>query len=119
MRINFRDNKHSVALTLDCIGHNPFSTAVSVHLRGINQLHAEINPQTQRRDFIGMCPFPFAHAPRALTQHGNARAIGKCDGFHFVIIFIIAFVCSQGREPCSENAMRQTQPVRLPLQNLR
>src|SRR5437879_4532972 len=60
MRINFLDNKHSVALTLDCIGHIPFSTAVSVHLRGINQLHAEINSQTQRRDFIGMCPFPLA-----------------------------------------------------------
>ena len=92
MRIRFGDDKYAIALTLDCICHHFFSAAVAVHLRGIDQRHAEINSQTQRRDFSRVRAFLFAHSPRALTQHGNARAIGKCDCFHFMLVLLIVIV---------------------------
>src|SRR5262249_13172957 len=40
-------------------------------------------------DFIRVRAFLFTHVPRALTQHGHALAIGKRDGFHFILFFVI------------------------------
>src|SRR5439155_9522651 len=94
--IDFRDNKHAVALTFDCVGHNLFCAAFAVHLCGVDQSHAEINSQTQSRDFLCVSTFLFTHAPRALTQDRNAFTIGKCNGLHFVLVFLTVIAAEQG-----------------------
>ena len=67
-RRHFRDNEHAIALTLDRGRHDFFRAAVAVNFRGIDQSHAEIDAQTQRRDLIRMRSFVLAHTPRPLTQ---------------------------------------------------
>jgi len=44
VRIHFGDNENAVALTLNRIGHDLFRAAFAVHLGGIDQSHAEIDP---------------------------------------------------------------------------
>ncbi len=75
MGIHLCHDKYTLALTFDRIGHNLFCAAFAVHFCGIDQAHAEINAQTQRRHFVRVCAFLFAHAPGALTQHGHALTI--------------------------------------------
>jgi hypothetical protein len=36
VRIHFRDDKHALALTFDCVGDDLFRVAVAVHLRGVD-----------------------------------------------------------------------------------
>src|SRR5216117_4621094 len=70
--IDFRENKYTLALTFDRIGHKLFCAAFAVHLGAVDQSHAEINSQTQRGDLIRICALVLAHSPRALTQDRNA-----------------------------------------------
>ena len=66
MRIRLGNNEHAIALILDRIGHNFFRAAVAVHLRGIDQCHAELDSESQGSDFILMrraCSRPCAMCP--------------------------------------------------------
>ncbi len=67
---------------MDRLGDNILRLAVAVHLGRVDQAHAKLDSQTQRCDFPGTRILPFAHAPVALSEHGDALAIGKYDGFH-------------------------------------
>ena len=75
MRIHFRDNENAIALTIDRVRHHFFRAAFAIHFRGIDQGHAEIDPQAQSRDLIRVRVLVLAHAPGALTQRRNNFAI--------------------------------------------
>jgi hypothetical protein len=76
MRINFRNYENTLVLSADGFGHYFLRSAIAVHLRGVDQVHAKLDPQTQRGDFSSALVTVFAHAPRALAKRGNAGAIG-------------------------------------------
>ena len=76
MRTNFRNHKHAVVLSADRFGDNLLRSAIAVHLRRVNQVDAKLDSQTQRCDFPGMRALALAHAPRALSKHRNALAVG-------------------------------------------
>lgn len=76
MRINFRNDKNSMALSVNRFSDNLLRPAVAVHLRSVNQTHAKLDSQTQRCDFPGTRTLALAHAPRALSQRRNTLAIG-------------------------------------------
>jgi hypothetical protein len=67
MRINLRNHKHALVLSVDRFGENLLRPAIAVHLRSVNQAHAKLDSQTQRCDFSGTHALAFAHAPRALS----------------------------------------------------
>jgi hypothetical protein len=76
MRINFRNHKNALVLSVDRFGDDLLRPAVAVHLRSVNQAHAKLDSQTQRCDFPGTRALAFAHAPRALSEHSNAVSVG-------------------------------------------
>jgi hypothetical protein len=88
MRIHFGDDEHAIALTVDCIRHDFFRAAFAVHLGGIDQSHAKINAQAQRRDFICVRVFVFTHSPCSLTERRYTRAIWQLKFFHSLSQFI-------------------------------
>jgi hypothetical protein len=61
---------------MDRFGDNLLRPAVAVHLRRVNQAHAKLDSRTQRCDFPGTRALALAHAPRALSEHWNALAVG-------------------------------------------
>jgi len=65
-----------MVLSVDRFGDNLLRSAVAVHLRRVNQVDAKLDSQTQRCDFPGMRALALAHAPRALSKHRNALAVG-------------------------------------------
>src|SRR5947208_3546308 len=69
-------------LSVDRFGNDLLRPAITVHLRSVNQAHAKLDSQTQRRDFSGTSALGFAHAPRALPEQRNALAVRECDGSH-------------------------------------
>ena len=82
MRVNFCNYKNALALILDRFCDDFLGSAVALYLRGVNQAHAELDSQTQRRDFPGTRPLTFAHPPRALSKGWNTLAIRQCDCFY-------------------------------------
>ena len=82
MRINFRNYENNRALPLDRFADNFLRTAVAVHLRSVNQTHAELDSQTQRFDFNRSVALVFAHAPGSLAERWNMHAIGQADRSH-------------------------------------
>ena len=77
MRIHLCNNEHAIALTFDCVGYNFLSAAFAVHLRGIDQRHAEVETELERGDLGGELAAPFAHAPCALAEHRHRPPGGK------------------------------------------
>src|SRR6185503_14394564 len=84
MRINLRNHKNVLVLSVDRFCDDFFCTAVAVHLRRINQAYAKLDSQTQRSDFFGTRVPAFAHAPTALAKRWNTRAIGQDDCSHII-----------------------------------
>ena len=54
--------------------------AAGIHLRRVDQRHAEIDAELQRRDLIGVAALVLAHLPGALAERRHAVARGKFDG---------------------------------------
>ena len=95
VRICLGNDEYIIAVTIDCVCDDFFRAAFAVHFGGIDQRHAELDSQTQRRDFIRVGTLLFAHAPRALTEDRNARAIGQFDSFHCDAVFQSYFAHEQ------------------------
>ena len=51
--------------------------AVAIHLGGVDQRHAEIEPGAQRLDLVRAARGMFRHLPGALTKDGNCFAAGR------------------------------------------
>jgi hypothetical protein len=82
VRVRFRNDEHAVALTRNCVRHNFFCAAITVHYRCIDQGHPELDSEMQSQDFIAMRMLVLAHAPRALAQSWDALASRDGNGFH-------------------------------------
>jgi hypothetical protein len=54
--------------------------AVAVHFRGVDQRHAEIETQPQRRDLLAAPPAVLAHRPGAPPERRHALAARKLRG---------------------------------------
>src|SRR5260370_7422792 len=79
------DEKHLVRASRDRRAHTLLGAAVGIHFRGIDQPHAEVETETQRRDLRFAPAAILAHHPGALPQRGHALAARKLrrrDRFH-------------------------------------
>ena len=52
LRQHLADDEHLVAATCDGFGHDPLGFAVAIHLGGIDQRHAEVEPELERCHFV-------------------------------------------------------------------
>jgi len=87
LRQHLADEENLVAPVHDRRADELLGTAVAVHFRGVDQVHAEIEAEAQRRNFLAAPPAIFAHAPGALPErwHGlAARKLRQRNGLHGV-----------------------------------
>ena len=82
VRESFADDEDALAPARDGIGHDFFSTALSVHLRRVDEREPELDSESQSGDFHSPGAFPFPHLPRALAKDGNAGAVRQGNRFH-------------------------------------
>ena len=72
--------KQLVAPPFDGLGDDLLGAAFAIELGGVDQRHAEIEPELKRRDlFVEGAP-AFAHAPGALAELRHCFAGRKRDG---------------------------------------
>ena len=62
------------------LGDHLLGAAIAVHLGGVDQRHAEIEPELQRRHLVLARPPAFAHMPGALAELRHFLAGGKRHG---------------------------------------
>ena len=68
------DDEAFVAPPLHGLGDDLLGAAIAIHLGGVDQRHAEIEPELERRDLVFAHPPALAHVPGALAElrHGLA-----------------------------------------------
>ena len=74
MGVNLADQIRLLAPPTNGFTHDFFSTALGIHLGGIDQRHPQIQAFTQRPDLSLPLPGILAHVPGALTNTGYAGA---------------------------------------------
>lgn len=88
MRQHLADDEQALAHVGERVADKRLGRAVAVHLRGIDERHAEIDALAQRGDLGCALRGPLAHFPGALPELRYAFAAGQRDGFepagHFV-----------------------------------
>jgi hypothetical protein len=72
--IELAHDEHLVAPPVDGFGDYLLGAALAVHLRGVDERHAEVDAELEGRDFIGARGRVFAHAPGAEAQPRNRAA---------------------------------------------
>ncbi len=70
------DDERFIAPSFDGLGNNLFGGAVAIHFRGVDQRHAQIEPQAQGGDLVVAVCGLFAHHPSALTENRDRFAVG-------------------------------------------
>jgi hypothetical protein len=70
------DKEQLIAASGDRFADKHLGSAVRVHLRGVDQRHAEIDAEAERRNFLLSTPHVFSHAPRALAERRYRLARG-------------------------------------------
>jgi hypothetical protein len=75
LREHFAHQEYFVAPAADGFGDQFLRGAVTIHLGGIDQRHAEVETRAQRLDFVGAPLAVFPQFPRALAQGGNAGTV--------------------------------------------
>ena len=81
VRIHLADQKHLVPAPGDSLAHHQFRTTLAVHLGGIDQTQAQIQPLTQRRNLTRALAIIFPHAPGSLSYHRYLHA-GQFNSAH-------------------------------------
>src|SRR6266403_733378 len=79
MRVHLAHQEYIVPPAGDGFADNLLRPAIGVHLRRIDEGHAEVDSQTQRGDFAGTVARPLAHAPGTHPQRGHRGARGQCN----------------------------------------
>ena len=77
MRIDLADQEDVVAPSRDRFADHRLGAAFAVHLGGVDQRDAEVEPELERRDLGVELRALLAHAPGALAEHGHLAAGGK------------------------------------------
>ena len=74
MRQHLTDQEYFRAAAGDRLANDLLRTAVAVHLGGVDQRHAKVEPQTKGGDFRRRPAGMLAHAPRALAKDRDRLA---------------------------------------------
>jgi len=74
VRQHLADQEHRVAAPLDRLADQLLGAAVRIHLRRIDQGHAEIDAEAQCRDFVRAPAEIFGHVPSALPENRDFLA---------------------------------------------
>ena len=82
MRIDFGDQEHLLALPGDGLADHALGGAVAVHLGGVDQGHAKLDPEADGGDFLFRRSRPFADLPGPLAQRRNFGPVGQCHRTH-------------------------------------
>ncbi len=82
VRVDFAHHEHTLTLTHDGLADDFLGTAISVHLRRVDECHPQIDAQSQRGNFFLGRVSAFAHLPGALSEHGHRRSVWQRDRFH-------------------------------------
>jgi len=77
LRIDLADQEHFVAPAVDGIGDDLLGTAFGIHLGGIDQRHAEVQPELQRGHFRLALARSLAHFPCAEPEGRHVEAVGQ------------------------------------------
>ena len=80
--IDLADEENLLAEIPQRLAQEALRGALAVHLGGVDQAHAELDPQAQSRRFHLAPAGLFAHPPGALAEHGNTPAIRQRDRPH-------------------------------------
>jgi len=75
-----------VAASGDRLADQLFGRAGAIHLGCVDQEHAEVDTEAQRRDLLRSRPPAFAQIPGALPEHRNRLALGElgyADGIYW------------------------------------
>ena len=62
------DDEHLVPPPGDGFRHDPLRPAIAIQLGGVDQRHAEIEPELERGDLLLRFPRGLAHMPSALPE---------------------------------------------------
>jgi hypothetical protein len=65
VRVDLADQEDLVAAAGDGLADHFLGAALAIHLGGIDQRHAEVEPEPQRRHHVGVAAARLAHAPGA------------------------------------------------------
>ena len=76
VRIHLGYYSDLIAPAGDCTRDDFLGAAVAVHLGGVDERHAEVEAERERRNFVRRALAPLAHPPRPLPQCGHLDAIG-------------------------------------------
>src|ERR1700704_4898832 len=74
---NLADKEQLVAASGDGFANERLGSAVSVHFCGVDQRHAEIEADAERRNFVLSMSRVFGHAPCPLAKRGYRLARGQ------------------------------------------
>src|SRR6478672_4567478 len=98
MRINFRNNKNALVLSLNRFGDNLLGPAVAIHLRNVNEAHANSIPKrnaaTSLTRALLLSPIRHVPCPSAGTRFPS-------DGT--TVLISIQSHLENGRNPFSTN----------------
>jgi hypothetical protein len=78
VRIHLGHYSDLIAPTGDCASNDFLGAAVAVHLRRVDERHAEVEAERERRDFVLRALATLAHPPRSLPERGHPDAVGQC-----------------------------------------
>src|SRR5262249_12112847 len=71
MRIDLADEIDAIARAGNRVANDLFGATLAVHFGGVDQAHAELEPELQRLELGGALALALAHAPGAEAEHGN------------------------------------------------
>ncbi len=77
LRQHLADDEQLVPLPCAGLGDDLLGTPAGVHLGGVDQGHAEVDPKTQRIDLTPRLAVLLAHVPRALAKRGDCLPTRK------------------------------------------
>jgi hypothetical protein len=80
--IDLGDQEDLVAAPGDGLRHHLLRAALGVHLGRVDQRHAEVEAEPQRRRFPRAVGAAFPHLPGALAERWHPHAIRQTDHRH-------------------------------------
>ena len=80
VRIDLADDEEIIAQPFDGAGDHLLGTTAAIHLGGVDQRHAEFDPEAHRRRLFRDPAAILAHMPCPLAEGRHALAAGQCHG---------------------------------------
>lgn len=99
LRINLTDQENLVAQAGQGFAEQSLGRPVTIHLRGVDQGHAEVDTRTKRGNLRLVLARVLAHAPGALTESGHLGVVRQGHSSHHGLLSLVIDRphCRQGR----------------------